>query len=68
MALRLPAWGWANTAPPGAWSASSWVQAKRHVVLGQHHPKPAAQRHLALGLLALGCSPNATWLLGCLYF
>jgi len=28
------------------------------VELGHHHPKPAAQRHLTLDLLALGCSPT----------
>jgi len=32
--LGLPAWSWANTAPLGAWSASSWVQDKCHVALG----------------------------------
>jgi hypothetical protein len=35
-------------------------QTKHHVVLGQHHPKLAAQRHPVLGLLPLGCSPSAT--------
>ncbi|KAL9381607.1 hypothetical protein Peur_024642 [Populus x canadensis] len=39
-----------------------------HVALGQYLPKPAAQRHLELGLLPLGCSQSATWCLGCLYF
>jgi hypothetical protein len=38
-------------------------QTKRHVALGQHHPRPAAQRHLALGLLLFWWSPSATWCL-----
>jgi len=40
-------------------------QTKHHMALGQHHPKPSAQHHLALGLLPLGCSSSATWRLGC---
>ena len=38
-------------------------QAHRHVALGQHHPKPAAQHHLVLGLLALSAAqaPHGAW-------
>jgi len=43
-------------------------QTMHHVALGQHKPKPAAQRHLELGLLPFGCSQSTTWRLGCLYF
>jgi len=35
-------------------------QTKRHMAFGQHHPIPAAQRHLSLGLLPFGCSQSAT--------
>jgi len=59
LALSLPSLGAGGR--PGR-------QAHRHVALGQHHPKPAAQRHLVLGLLTLECNPSTTWCLGCLYF
>jgi len=72
VALGLPVWGWANTAPsgawaappqarstapPGAWSACSWVQPKHHVALGL----PILLWRLVCLLLGAAQSPRGTW-------
>jgi len=60
-----------SASPPGAWSAQPWTlgqtKSARGALVTTPTNKPPKCR-VALDFLFLGCSPSATWRLGCLYF
>jgi hypothetical protein len=54
-----------------AWSAKPWVLGQTKSARGALAATPTRwppKRRVVLDFLSLGCSPRATWRLGCLYF